>query len=93
MYANVIKIRSGAGRALPCGISSMSGTYRWKINNTALTTTISGIDGSSINTDTLRITMMTQQLVGVYECLLNDQTQATFDVRIVGRLLCNIFTM
>ena len=87
------KIRSGAERTLQCGPSSMSGTYKWKINNTIITNTLIGIDDSTINTDSLRIRTMTQQLVGVYECLLNDQTQATFDVKIVGRSLCNIFAM
>lgn len=94
MYANdVIKIRSGAARTLPCGPSSMPGTYQWKMNNAVITTTFDDIDDSSINTDSLRITRMTQQLVGVYECLLNDETQSTFDVKIVGKLLCNIFAM
>ena len=93
VYAiDVIKIRFGAERTLDCG-SSMAGTYQWEINNRTITNTFGGIDDSSINTNTLRIRTMTQELVGVYECLLNDQIAATFDVKIVGRSLCNIFTM
>lgn len=93
MYAIVeIKIRSGAGRTLSCG-DSTSGTYKWKMNNEIITNTFEDIDDSSINTNTLRITRMTQQLVGVYECLVDDQTRSTFDVKIIGKLLCNIFAM
>ena len=68
----------------------MSGTYSWIKDDEPITAVIaqtSGIAQDSIHTNDLKIMSMTQQLVGLYQCLLNDSIQNTFDVKIVGRFL------
>ena len=68
----------------------MSGRYSWTKDDepiTAVITQPSGIAQDSIHTNDLKIMSMTQQLVGLYQCLLNDSVQNTFDVKIVGRFL------
>ena len=86
----MVKVRSGAERSLECG--SMSGSYKWTIDGKMIRTDTSGIDSDTVNQRVLRITHMTGELVGVYECRLNDdQVQNTFDVKIVGGLFYYIF--
>ena len=86
----VKKLRSGGASIISCQSSVMSGTYSWIKNNEPITAVIaqtSGIAQDSIYTNNLKIMSMTQQLVGIYQCLLNDSVQNTFDVKIVGRFL------
>ena len=86
----VKKLRSGDTSIISCQSSVMSGTYSWTKDNepiTAVTAQTSGIAPDRIHTNDLEIISMTQQLVGIYQCLLNDSVQNTFDVKIVGKFL------
>ena len=68
----------------------MSGRYSWTKDNepiTAVTAQTSGIAKDTIHSNNLEIISMTRQLVGIYQCILNDNVQNTFDVKIVGRFL------
>ena len=72
--------------------SVMSGAYKWIKDNKPITTETRGIASDTIHTSNLTITSMTQQLVGIYQCLLNDYSvRGTFDVKVVGRLFYYIF--
>lgn len=82
-------MRSGEGRSLMC--NSMPGTYQWRNNDSVIGSDISGINSDSVFTNTLIITSMSKLLVGRYTCRLNDEVLNTFDIRIVGRCLYNIF--
>ena len=88
----VRKVRSGGPAGLQCHTLNMQGTYSWRKNNQIITQQIIGIDSESIDDNSLRITRMSQVLVGIYECLLDDIPQKMFDVKIVGALFfCAFF--
>ena len=91
MCATVVKkLRSGDTSIISCQSSVMSGRYSWTKDNvpiTAVTAQTSGIAKNTIHTNDLEIISMTRQLVGKYQCILDDNVQNTFDVKIVGRFL------
>ena len=90
MCSIVVKKLWSGDTSITCQSSVMSATYSWIKDNepiTAVTAQTSGIAQDSIHTNDLKIISMTQQLVGIYQCLLNDSVQNTFDVKIVGRCL------
>ena len=75
---------------LPCS-SVISGAYKWTKDNKTITAQIKGVASDTIHTRNLTIKSMTQQLVGVYQCLLNNTELSTFDVKLVGRLFYYTF--
>ena len=81
-------MRSGAGGSLQC--DSMSGPYNWTKDGEYIDEAASGIDSTTVHSRTLHIIVMTQQLVGTYECHVNGQLQSTFDVKIIGRSFYNV---
>ena len=92
MFLTIVKkVRFGDNITLSCLSYMTSGSYSWTKDNVSITTQISGIASDTIHTSNLTIISMTQQLVGIYQCLLNDSVRGTFDVKVVGRLFCYIF--
>ena len=65
-----------------------SGTFSWTKDYVLITAQTSGIASDTIHTSNLTIMSMTQQLVGIYQCLFNDIIRDLFDVKIVGMLGC-----
>ena len=63
-----------------------SGAFSWTKDNIPITAKTRGIASNTFHTSNLTIISMTQQLVGIYQCLLNDSVRGTFDVKVVGRL-------
>ena len=94
MYLTLVKkVRFGDNITLSCPTYMTSGSYSWTKDNVSITAQISGIASDTIHTSNLTIISMTQQLVGIYQCLLNDSVSGTFDVKVVGRLFYYIFRM
>ena len=69
----------------------MSGRYSWTKDNVPITAQTRGIASDTIHTSNLTIISMTQQLVGIYQCLLNDSVKHTFNVQYVGKLFYYIY--
>ena len=93
MYLTVVKkVRFGAALILSCpSHSSMtSGTYNWTKDNTPITAQTRGIAFDTIHTSNLTIISMTQQLEGIYHCLLNGSVREIFDVKNFGKLLYHV---
>ena len=89
MYLTVVKkVRFGDRMILSCPSSMTSGTFSWTKDYVRITAQTIGIASDTIHTNNLTIISMTQQLVGIYQCLLNDIIRDLFDVKIVGTLLC-----
>ena len=89
MHLTVVKkVRFGAGLILSCPShnSMTSATYNWTKDNEPITAQTRGIAFDTIHTSNLAITLMTQQLVGIYKCLLNDSVRDIFDVKVIGRV-------
>ena len=92
MYLIVVKkVRFGDNITLSCQSSMTSGPYSWTKDDVPITAQTRGIASDTILTSNLTIISMTQQLVGIYQCLLNDSVRGTFDVKVVGRLFYYIF--
>ena len=89
MYLTVVKkVRYGDRMILSCPSSMTSGSYSWTKDYVLITAQTRGIVSDTIHTSNLTIISMTQQLVGIYQCLLYDTIRDLFDVKIVGTLLC-----
>ena len=94
MYLTIVKkVRYGDRIILSCPSSTISGTFSWTNDYVPITAQTRGIASDTIHTSNLTIISMTQQLVGIYQCLLNDSVRGTFDVKVVGRLFYYIFSM
>ena len=94
MYLTVVeKVRFGDKVILSCPNSMTSGSYNWTKDDVPIIAQTKGIASDTIFTSNLTIISMTQQLVGIYQCLLNDSARGTFDVKVVGRLFYYIFRM
>ena len=94
MYLTVVKkVRFGDNTTLSCPSSMTSGSYGWTKDYVPITAQTIWIVSNTIHTSNLAIISMTQQLVGIYQCLLNDSVRGTFDVKVVGRLFYYIFRM
>ena len=94
MYLTVVKkVRFGDNTTLSCPNSMTSGSYSWIKDGVPITAQTRGIVSDTIYTSNLTIISMTQQLVGIYQCLLNYGVRGTFDVNVVGRLFYYIFRM
>ena len=65
-----------------------SGTFSWTKDYVLITAQTRGIASDTIHTSNLTIMSMTQQLVGIYQCLFNDIIRDLFDVKVVGMLGC-----
>ena len=88
MYLTVVKkVRFGNKIALSCSSYIASRSYSWTKDGVPITAETSGVASDTIYTNNLTITSMTQQLVGIYQCLLNDIMTDLFDVKIVGMLI------
>ena len=88
MYLTVVKkVRFGDKITLSCPSYMASRSYSWTKDGVPITAQTSGIASDTIHTNNLTITSMTQQLVGIYQCLLNDIMTDFFDVKIVGMLV------
>ena len=81
-----IKVSFGDKLILPCSSSMTSGTYSWTKDNELITAQTRGIAFDTTHTGNLTIVSMIQQLVGIYQCFVNDQCGVAFDVKVVGRL-------
>ena len=89
MYLTVVKkVRYGDNTTLSCPSSMTSGTFSWTKDYVLITAQTRGIVSDTIHTSNLTIISMAQQLVGIYQCLLNDTIRDLFDVKIVGMLGC-----
>ena len=89
MYLTVVKkVRYGDRIILSCPSSMTSGTFSWTKDDVPITAQTRGIASDTIHTSNLTIISMTQQLVGIYQCLFNDIIRDLFDVKIVGMLGC-----
>ena len=89
MYLTVVKkVRFGDKITLSCPSSMTSGAFSWTKDNIPITAKTRGIASNTFHTSNLTIMSMTQQLVGIYQCLLNDIIRDLFDVKIVGMLGC-----
>ena len=80
------KIRAGSRSSLQCPIESQD-SYLWTRDGVAVTETTIGIDSTSIHKRRLRITRMSQDLVGIYRCFSNDgqYPAGTIQIYIVGK--------
>ena len=80
------KIRAGERTSLQCPVESQ-GSYSWTRNGVAVVETTVGIDSTSINKRLLRITGVSQNLVGIYRCFLNGSQNpvGTIQLYIVGK--------
>ena len=89
MYLTVVKkVQFGDNITLSCSNSMTSGTFSWTKDYVLITAQTRGIVSDTIHTSNLTIISMAQQLVGIYQCLLNDTIRDLFDVKIVGMLGC-----
>ena len=92
MYLTLVKkVRFRDNITLSCPTYMTSGSYSWTKDDVSITAQISGIASDTIHTSNLTIISMTQQLVGIYQCLLNDSVRGTFDVKVVGRFILLYF--